>query len=76
MSPYWIYEMGVISGVLLAWTLSWVCYSFTEKQRVKREQEKKAQFDAEILSRWLQLGVIERDAKARGYHFTDPRARS
>lgn len=76
VSPYAIFAAGVSTGLCLAWSLSWICYSLTEKERVLRERLKKAEFDAEILSRWLQLGVIERDAKVRGYHFVDPRARS
>lgn len=73
VSWYWL---AFVSGVLCGVTWGQALVARFNRKVEAQQRAKKAEFDAEILSRWIQLDVIRRDARERGYEFVDKRAKS
>lgn len=72
MMLYFVFTFGVLFGVCLVL----FCAAIVSRRAQAFQRRQKAELDAEILSRWIQLDVIRRHAEERGYEFVDKRAKA
>lgn len=75
MNDYWLYLLGFGAGLVCSLTHDRIVKFVHERRLARLHREAKSKFDAEILSRWLQLQVIHDTAKRQGYVFVNKKDR-
>lgn len=69
MSALWSVLAIVCGSVICSMTIGFIGGWLDDKLRAKKRAFEKQKFDAEILSRYLQLQKIREDAAKAGYEF-------
>lgn len=76
MSPYLVYMFGIVTGSGCTMMLLWIWASLFNRKEDAHRRAVSQKFDAEILSRWMQLDVIRREAKKSGFEFVESKEKA